>query len=76
MEVKFFVRPTLSQGQEWRSDETWSCVECVPRKGELVKVTAIATDGARVKREMRVLEVCHVDPGHAEVWLVPTNVKV
>lgn len=76
MMVEFLARNIMVHGEPWQTAEMWPDAECIPRKGELVKVTATAVDGARAKREMRVLEVCHADPGHVDIWLVPTNVNV
>jgi hypothetical protein len=76
MEIAFYVRPAVIRGKEWVTADSWPDGEVVPRKGELVKVTVGATDGAQVQREMRVIEVCHAGPHNAQVWLVPTNVKV
>jgi hypothetical protein len=76
MEITFYHRPVVSQGQEWTRTEGWPTAETVPRKGELVKVTVTANDGALVQREMRVIEVCHTGPRNVQVYLVPTYVKV
>lgn len=76
MEVTFFSRPTLTAGQEWRQIERWPTAEVVPRKGELVKATVMATDGALVEREMRVIEVCHTGPRNVQVYLIPTSIGV
>jgi hypothetical protein len=76
MEIAFYLRPAVIRGKEWVAAESWPDAEVVPRKGELVKVTAVANDGAQVQREMRVVEVCHADPRNVQVYLVPTYVKV
>lgn len=75
MEIAFYLRQVISQGEEWTRTEGWPTAEVVPRKGELVKVTVTANDGALVQREMRVVEVCHTGPRNVQVYLVPTCVK-
>jgi hypothetical protein len=75
MEIAFYLRQVISQGEKWTRTEGWPTAECVPRKGELVKVTVTANDGALVQREMRVVEVCHTGPRNVQVYLVPTYVK-
>jgi hypothetical protein len=76
MEIGFYLRPIIGQGEEWTRTEGWPSAECIPRKGELVKVTVTANDGARVQREMRVVEVCYTGPRNVQVYLVPTYVRV
>lgn len=79
MEISFYLnaRRAAAQGKDdWRYTESWREAECVPRKGELVKVRVTADDGAQVEREMRVAEVCHTGPWSVQVYLVPTYVKV
>jgi hypothetical protein len=77
MEIAFYLRTVVSQeGGEWTRTVSWPTAEVAPRKGELVKVTVTANDGALVQREMRVVEVCHTSPRNVQVYLVPTNVKV
>lgn len=76
MEIAFFVQAIVSQGEKWRRHETWLAADHCPCKGDLVEVTVSAPDGALVQREMRVVEVCHTGPRNAQVYLVPTYVKV
>lgn len=76
MEIAFYLRQVISQREEWTRTEGWPTAEAIPRKGELVKVTVTANDGALVQREMRVVEVCHTGPRNVQVYLVPTYVKV
>lgn len=79
MEIAFYLnaRRAAAQGQDdWYRNSAWPDAACCPRKGELVKVTVTADDGARVEREMRVVEVCHTGPRNAQVYLAPTYVRV
>jgi hypothetical protein len=76
VEIAFYLRPVVSHGEEWIRTEGWPTAEAIPRKGELVRVTVTANDGALVQREMRVVEVCHTGPRNVQVYLVPTYVKV
>lgn len=85
MEIAFYTnRAAALHDADWQCAQSWSEAECLPRKGELVKVTVTAGEGefrdvaagSLVEREMRVIEVCHTGPYEVKVYLVPTNVRV